>query len=141
MFRNVLRDAGFDNFVAHDDQFGQLTPDPEWIQFVGERRLIAITMDRRIGRKPFEILAIYRWNVPMIFLKQSGGHRVAAQNFLNSIDPIERFVARQETPFIARLSQPRDREEVAAGVPGRISMYKSREKPMRQLAESGLLHE
>ena len=50
-FPEKLR-AGGVRVERHDDHFGQLTPDPEWIGEIGRRGWVAVTRDSRIRYSP-----------------------------------------------------------------------------------------
>lgn len=90
-FPERLRAAGV-RVERHDDHFGQLTTDPEWIGEIGRRSWVALTRDARIRYSPLAVGTLMESGARLfvivgrlttkeaaaIFLRQDTPHRPAA---------------------------------------------------------------
>lgn len=117
-FPAALRAAGI--FVEeHAAHFRHDTPDDEWIPEVARRGWIAVSHDARIRYKPNEKDAVLQSGLGLIILVGKVPHDQLAQNFIDSIARIDRFVGTEPKPFIAKLYLPgvakRDGKESRGG--------------------------
>ena len=132
VFPRVLRAHGLSVHV-HDEVFSQDTPDEVWITQVAASGLVAVTRDKRIGRTPTELRAVFASGLQLITLV--GGDVPAdklARNFVNSHPTIAKFIAKHQAPCIARLSRPGREVVLDASGHGELRMYKSREELLAQ---------
>lgn len=65
-FRALIEDKGI-SVTLHDDHFGSLTDDTEWLRQVGEKGLIMITGDINISRTPLFLSTLAR-SVARVFI-------------------------------------------------------------------------
>lgn len=101
----MLRAAGV-RVVTHGDHFKPDTPDEEWIAEVATRGWIAISHDKRIGRRPNERAAVINGGLALLVLVGGAPTAVLAQNPLETLPAIERFLNRHTPPFVARVYRP-----------------------------------
>lgn len=103
-FPRRLREAGL-TVEEHHDHFQHNSEDPEWLLGVGQRGWIALTHDKRIRYKPNECAAVMRAGLGL-FVLVGNGHPALADNVINSVERLARFVERTPRPFIAKLYLP-----------------------------------
>ncbi len=121
-FPQILRDAKL-TVHAHRDHFPPDAPDTVWLPEVAARGWIILTRDKNIIRTPLERDAVFRSGAA--FFALTGGEvptAELAQNFVNTLAQVERFVARHPRPFIAKVFRPNPATEIARGTPGRVEM-------------------
>jgi hypothetical protein len=104
-FPVILRASGLD-VERHADHFAPNTPDATWLEKVGSRGWIAITHDRNIRYKPNERDAVMRHGVGLLIVVGAAPFPELARSFVSTIPPIERFLASQKRPFIAKVYRP-----------------------------------
>jgi len=104
-FPQALRDAGL-AVERFDDHFGPSTADEDWLETIGKKRWVALSRDRKIRYKPNERDAVMRHGVALLLLGGNASHAELARNVIATRDRIEAFLARQEPPFIAKVSPP-----------------------------------
>jgi hypothetical protein len=122
-FPDILRSAGL-TVERHADHFDPQTPDSVWLETVGMRGWVAITHDQRIRYKPNERDAVIERGVGLLVVIGKAPLPDLASSFVATLPRIERFIARHEPPFIAKVYRPsprdlgRDRQ-----APGRIELW------------------
>ena len=122
-FPEILRSAGL-AVEQHKDHFASDAPDEEWLTGVSERNWIVITHDRRIRYKPNELNAVIRHRVALLVIIGKAPHADLARAFVATLPRIERFLSRQEPPFIAKVYRPSPAETARrTDAPGRIDLW------------------
>lgn len=101
-FPTILEAAGL-RVERHDEHFRQDAPDEAWLRKVGQKGWVAVTRDRRIRYKPNELAAVVAHNVGLLVVIGSVPTPELARAFVATLGAIERFVARTDPPFIAKL--------------------------------------
>lgn len=109
LFPERLRAAGV-RVERHDDHFGQLTPDPEWIGDVGRRGWVALTRDARIRYSPLAIATLMESGARLFVIVGRLTTEEAAGIFLRQQKRIERLLRKEPKPFIGKIR--RDKVEV-----------------------------
>ncbi|MGH6717811.1 MAG: hypothetical protein ACREER_00710 [Alphaproteobacteria bacterium] len=125
-FPGILRSAGL-TVEQHKDHFATVTPDEEWLAAVGASGWIVLSHDRRIRYKPNELDAVMRHGVAMLVIVGAAPYPELARAFVATLPRIQRFLARHEPPFIAKVYRPAPSETTRRGAaPGRIELWYSR---------------
>ena len=107
-----LRQAGA-NVVVHHDVLPPDSPDEDWIRLCGEQGYLAITEDKRIRYRQFELEAIREYQAAVIVLRAkllTGAQK--GEILAKALNRIERFFSRHDPPFVAGLDRS-----------GRLSKY------------------
>lgn len=80
--------------------------DEEWLPEVGQRGWLILTKDDRIRRRPVEREALMQSGARAFILPSGNmsGEEMASA-IVNALPKIQRFVARNPPPFIARISK------------------------------------
>lgn len=101
----ALRDAGHPVEI-HDDHLPVDAPDEDWIKLISSREWIGVTKDKRIRYRIAEISAIkeYGARVLIIRAKNQTGPELA-EILVKYYSRIQRFVARENAPFIAGINR------------------------------------
>ncbi len=120
-FPEVLRSAGL-TVEPHKDHFAPDAPDEEWLAAVGARGWIVLTHDRRIRYKPNERDAVMQNRIALLVIVGKAPLPDLARAFAVTLPRIERFLARHEPPFIAKVYRPSP-AEAARQAPGRIELW------------------
>ncbi len=111
IFPGILRQARI-LVEVHDDHFAQDEEDAIWIPKVAEAGWISVTTDKRIRTRPHEKQAVLLSHTRMIVMSSSNVKaEELAENFVNTLQKIERFIKNTPAPFIASLSRPSKTEE------------------------------
>ena len=122
-FPEILGSAGL-TVERHRDHFAPDTPDEDWLAAVGERGWIVLTHDRRIRYKPNERDAVMRHGVALLVIVGAAPYPDLARAFVATLPRIERFLARHEPPFIAKVHRPSPGEATRRGTaPGWIDLW------------------
>ena len=122
-FPDILRAAGL-SVVPFAEHFVPTTPDQEWLAAVGQKGWTAITHDQRIRYKPNELATVVRYNVGLLVVVGKAPLRTLAGNFVATRHRIERFLAGQQRPFIAKVHRPRPAELARnAAAPGSVTLW------------------
>jgi hypothetical protein len=108
-FPETLRAAGL-WVERHDDHFGQLTPDPEWIGEIGRRGWIALTRDTRIRYSPLAVETLMESGARLFVIVGRLTTAEAAAIFLRQRKRVERLLRKESRPFIGKIR--RDTVEV-----------------------------
>lgn len=119
----ALRASGL-HVERHDDHFGPHTLDTEWLREVGARKWVALTHNKAIRYNTIERDVCMRAGVPLFMLIGATTHAELAQNFVQTVGKVIRFLNDNEPPFIARIYRP-PHEDLAQGKAGRVSMWLS----------------
>jgi len=122
-FPAILREAGI-LVERHADHFVPMEQDEVWLEEVGRRGWVALTHDHRIRYEPNELAAVVRAKVRLLVLVGAAPTRELAQNFVNSIGRIEKFLEGRLPPFIAKVYRPTPQEILRrAAAPGRVEQW------------------
>ena len=108
-FPEKLRAAGL-RVERHDDHFGQLTPDPEWISEIGRRGWVALTRDTRIRYSPLAVETLMVSGARLFVIVGRLTTEEAAAIFLRQRKRVERLLRKESKPFIGKIR--RDTVEV-----------------------------
>jgi len=92
----------------------------------GERGWIAVTHDRRIRYKPNERDAVMRHGVALLVVVGAAPFPDLARAFVATLPRIERFLAKHERPFIAKVYRPAVGETARGEVAGRVELWHPR---------------
>lgn len=127
-FPRILSEAGL-HVEKHDDHFpADSTPDEVWLRAVGERGWLVISKDKRIRYRPNERDAVMRAGVGLFLVVGQASHRALADNFVNCIAKIERFVKTHDPPFIAKVYRPSPQQQQRGSrKTGRVELWLSYE--------------
>lgn len=101
-FPDRLRAAGV-RVERHDDHFGQLTPDPEWIGEVGRRGWVALTRDARIRYSPLAVATLMESGARLFVIVGRLTTEEAAAIFLRQQKRVERLLRKESKPFIGKI--------------------------------------
>jgi hypothetical protein len=125
-FPEILRAGGL-TVERHADHFEPDTPDEEWLEAIGKRGWIALTHDARIRYKPNERDAVMLRGVALLVIVGKAPYPDLAHAFLATLPRIERFLARHEPPFIAKVYRPSPAETAKnRAAPGRTELWHPR---------------
>lgn len=105
-FPSALRSAGV-TVHPHHLHFRDEEDDLDWIREVAARGWYAISNDTRIYRNKVQREAVMSAGLGLFLLP--GGDRpivLLAQNFVECVDLVQRFIERHERPFIASVTRP-----------------------------------
>ena len=101
----ALRQAGADVRI-HDDHFPPDERDEKWLREVGRRGWVVLTKDSRIRYRGPEVTALQRARVRAFVLTRGDLQGAElAEIFVRALPTIERFVAKNPPPFIARIGR------------------------------------
>jgi hypothetical protein len=117
-FPDYLRRSGL-VVVRHDDVFGPLTPDTEWLSRVGGEGWVAVTHNKQIRYNNLEREMVSRANVSLFVLVGEAPSIALAENFVTTINLVWKFLKNNKPPFIAKVYRPSPVEEVGSK-PGRV---------------------
>ncbi|MDQ3396874.1 MAG: hypothetical protein M3511_03740 [Deinococcota bacterium] len=117
----VLRKAGL-QVEQHKDHFKQGVNDEVWLPEVAQRGWIAVTCDVNTRFARVEVESIIRSNAQVIHMinGKNATHPALAQNFINSLGEIYKFIEKHQPPFLGVLVRPSRLEDFSAGKPGRV---------------------
>jgi hypothetical protein len=87
----------------HADHFAKGTPDSEWIPFVATRGWVLLTLDAKLRYNKLERDAIMGSGLAAFVLVGGRRHDEKAAVFLEARSRVERFLRRNEPPFIAKI--------------------------------------
>ncbi|MEX2554100.1 MAG: hypothetical protein WEB06_00530 [Actinomycetota bacterium] len=122
-FPEILRSAGL-TVEQHKDHFAPTTPDEEWLAAVGARGWFVLSHDRHIRYKPNERDAVMRHRIALLVIVGKAPLPDLARAFVATLPRIERFLARHEPPFIAKVYRPSPAETTRRGTaPGSIELW------------------
>jgi len=122
-FPSLLADAGL-TVERHHDLFAPDGTDEQWLEHCGRKARIAITHNERIRYTPNELDAVVRHRVALLVVIGHAPYAELAKNFVATLPRIEAFLARHETPYIAKVYRP-SAPDVARNplTPGRITLW------------------
>jgi hypothetical protein len=104
-FPDSLRAAGL-TVERHDDHFTSNTLDETWIPVVASRGWIALSHDVRIRYRPNEQAAVLEARLGLILIGGKAPFPELAAHFVTTYPRIERFLAKNTPPFIAKVLPP-----------------------------------
>lgn len=108
-FPATLKAAGIP-VEQHDDHFGQLTADPEWLAEIGRRNWVAISRDARIRYSPLALETLMDAGVRLFVIVGRLTTDEAAELFIRHRGLIEELLSKESGAFIGKVK--RDRVEV-----------------------------
>ena len=121
----ILRAGGM-TVQPHDTHFPATPPgDPEWLQFVGERRWIGISADKEMSLSDLAMRSLMTYQAKAFICIGAGKHgfRKMAENVVNSQHSMEQFIHKhRRIAFVARLYMAPP-EQFKIGRAGPIKMY------------------
>jgi len=103
-FPEILRAAGL-RVERHDDHFGQLTSDAEWIADVGRRGWVAITRDKRIRYSPLALETLMQSRARLFVIVGRLTTEDAAAVFIRHQRRIEALLRKESKPFIGKIKR------------------------------------
>lgn len=103
-FPELLRAAGL-RVERHDDHFGQLTSDHEWIAQVGRRGWVAITRDKRIRYSPLALDTLTESRARLLVIVGRLTTEEAAGVFVRHQRRIETLLRKETAPFIGKVKR------------------------------------
>ena len=105
---NALREQGFPVELL-EDRFANDAADEEWLPKIGELGWLILTKDDKIRRRPVERDALLRSGA-RAFVLPSGNMsgQEMASTVVKALPKIQRFVNKNQPPFIARISKAGD---------------------------------
>lgn len=101
-FPETLRATGL-RVERHDDHFGQLTPDSEWIAEVGRRGWVALTRDARIRYSPLALETLMTSGARLFVIVGRLTTDEAAAVFLQQRKRIERVLRKESEAFVGKI--------------------------------------
>ncbi len=105
LIANALRGAGV-RVEVHDDHFPQDAADEVWIERVGAAGWLAVTKDRNIRYRTAEIEAVKRHGARVLVLRAKNATGTELADLLVATrERIERYVGRNEAPFVAGIDR------------------------------------
>ena len=108
----------------HDDHFAPDTPDDVWVREVAARGWVALSHDKSIRRRPNERAAVLRHGLRLIVVIGKMPFPDIARFFVRTRVTVNRFIGRNDPPWIARFYAPSPAERVAKRDPrGRIELW------------------
>ena len=127
----VLRAAGL-TVERHIDHFEDTTKDEEWLSEVGRRGWFALTHNSRIRYMPNERDAVMLSGVGLFILIGQTTHLELAENFVVTIQPVEKFIKKNDRPFIAKVYRPSPSgTKKQHREPGRVELWLSYDQWLR----------
>lgn len=101
-FPQRLRDENV-RVEIYREHFAPGTPDSEWLPTIGERGWVLLTVDTRLRYNRLEQDAIMQNRLAVFVLIGGKTHTEKADVFLKARRRIERLLAKQQPPFIAKV--------------------------------------
>lgn len=135
IFLATLRQAGL-VLESHHDHFREGTPDEVWLEHIGSRGWIALSRNKEIRHNSFQTDRLMQFGTRVFMLignpaPGSDFMRCLAENFVNTIHRVHRFLEKYEGPFIAKISRPDqapDNPYSRIVRPGNVEMWLSYEQ-------------
>ena len=107
-FAAALRERGFQVELLEDHFRGDV-PDEEWLPRVGEWGWIILTKDDQIRKREVERNALLRSGARAFILSSGNIPRDQMISMIvNALPKIQRFVSKNQPPFIARITKASD---------------------------------
>ena len=121
-FASVLRGAALNIELCKDHGFSGVD-DTLWIPDIARRGWIIVTGDIKTRHKVWERRVIITSKARMLHLRRgkNGTHQVLAQNFVNTLPRIERFLQTNAAPCLATVTRPSKLEDYYAGKSGNLN--------------------
>ena len=105
---NALREQGF-SVELLEDHFANDVADEEWLSKMGELGWLIFTKDDKIRRRPVERDALLRSGARALILPSGNmSGKEMATTVVDALPRIQRFVSKNEPPFIARIMRSGD---------------------------------
>jgi hypothetical protein len=123
-FPAILRATGL-RVEIHADHFAPNCPDEDWLMPIGQRGWIAVTHDGRIGYKPNELRAVFRYHVALLVVVGKAPFPQLAHSFVATKGKILDFVSERKPPYIAKIYRNSATNVSDDPIkPGRIEMWR-----------------
>jgi len=96
---------GFGEKVEHlRETFPEDTADTVWLRHIGEKRIILITRDNRIRRRPAELMALHEYKVGAFFLAGKNKTRCELiKQLVRNWPRIKEYALKTKCPFAFRV--------------------------------------
>lgn len=104
-FPEILTAAGL-TVERHHDLFPPDGPDEQWLEHCGRNGRIALTHNERIRYTPNELAAVVEHRVALLVVVGKVPLAQLAENFVNTLPRIEKFLDSQQPPYIAKVYRP-----------------------------------
>ena len=128
IFPQILSHKGL-HVERHDDHFTDSTPDDVWLPAVGRKGWLAISKDKRIRYRQNELNAVMRAGVGLFLVVGRAHQSTLADNFVACIPKIERFLKKNNPPFVAKVYQPPpEQKRRGSRKTGRVELWLSYEE-------------
>ena len=124
LFPQILHEARV-RVEEHADHFSHDTRDEDWLTEVAVRGWFCLTRDKRIRYKPNERNAAMRSGAGLFILIGRTSHRELANNFVNTLRKVERFIQNHRYPFIAKIYRPLKKSKSPSGTSGTVKLWLS----------------
>lgn len=124
VFTAILQNAGI-RIERHQAHFVHDIPDYEWIAEAGKRSWYVLTHDKMIRHRMQELNAVKENNVGMFILVGKASHAELASVFAAMIQKVDRFIRKNDRPFIAKIYRPAPSQKDKLKASGQILMWKS----------------
>lgn len=122
-FPRLLKKNGI-NVERHCDHFEDNTEDPVWLNEAGKNGWYCLSRDRKIRYNPREKEAVLRSGVGLFILVGKATHQELADNFINTVHKVERFIERNKRPFIAKIYRGSPRpHSPSIRKPGQVKLW------------------
>lgn len=131
-FHGILSTAGV-RFERHDDHFAPGTDDLDWLQEAGRNDWIVLSHNKSLRYVSAQTERLFEHDVRAIMLigkarpnpegQRSAFTRDLAENFVNTLPAILRFLVRHPRPWIAKLYRPTSLSPDGEALPGEIKMW------------------
>lgn len=104
-FPKLLNENGIKT-EKYFDHFPDDTTDIEWLKEIGKKGWYCISHDKRIRYNPTEKEAVIHSGIGLFLLVGHANNKELAENFINTINKIEKFIKKHPRPFIAKVYRP-----------------------------------
>lgn len=131
-FHSILAASGV-RFERHDDHFAPGTDDLDWLREAGENNWVVLSHNKSLRYVSAQTERLFAYEVRAIMLigkarpnpegKRSTFTRELAENFVNTLPAILRFLARHPRPWTAKLYRPAELSQGGEALPGDIKMW------------------
>lgn len=132
LFPELLRNAGICT-EGHSDHFPDYVKDEFWLTEVGRKGWFCLTHDKRIRYRPHEKAAIMMSGLGLFVLVGDAKHQELAENFINTLNKVKKFIKKYPRPFIAKIYRPTKKPSLPSRArPGNVKLWVSHEDWLRK---------
>ena len=122
-FPEILAAAGL-TVERHRDHFAHDCADEVWLETIGQRGWVALTHNRRIRYQPNELDAVVRHKVALPVIVGDAPYPDLANAFVKTLPRVQRFLAKNNPPFIGKVYRPTPTEVARKLKPtGRVELW------------------